>query len=111
MIPDHAERSARFVVARETAIVEGAVSEPATGMLQSLEPRSSLLQFLDPFSDGLGSVGSFRQIDNSWRSDLERRFTFDGVSNLYNVARPDYPDPLFDDVAALGHLKAGDTML
>jgi trans-aconitate methyltransferase len=31
---------------------------------------------------------------------MERRFTFDGVAALYDAARPDYPEALFEDVAA-----------
>jgi trans-aconitate methyltransferase len=42
---------------------------------------------------------------------LERRFTFSEVSDLYSVARPLYPDSLFDDVVATVDLEADDTIL
>jgi len=30
----------------------------------------------------------------------ERRFTFDKIASLYQSARPDYPEALFDDITA-----------
>ena len=42
---------------------------------------------------------------------MEQRFTFDGVANLYNNARPTYPDRLFDDVIAFAGLHDKDEIL
>jgi SAM-dependent methyltransferase len=42
---------------------------------------------------------------------MERRFTFDRVANLYDAARPSYPDALLDDIVAFAGLKPGDPVL
>ncbi|HEX3699687.1 MAG TPA: class I SAM-dependent methyltransferase [Phenylobacterium sp.] len=42
---------------------------------------------------------------------MELRATFDTVADLYDAARPGYPEPLFDDIAMAGHLAAGDPVL
>ncbi|WP_158818141.1 class I SAM-dependent methyltransferase [Methylocapsa sp. S129] len=42
---------------------------------------------------------------------MEQRFTFDKIASLYDAARPDYPDALFSDVAALANLGPGDAIL
>ncbi|MFK0163610.1 methyltransferase domain-containing protein [Rhizobium sp. NPDC090279] len=42
---------------------------------------------------------------------MEQRFTFDGVANLYDDARPTYPDALFDDVIAFAGLEDQDQIL
>lgn len=47
----------------------------------------------------------------NWRCILEQRFTFDGVANLYNSARPLYPDQLFMDVIDFARLEAVDAAL
>jgi SAM-dependent methyltransferase len=44
-------------------------------------------------------------------SRVEQRFTFDAIAALYDAARPDYPDALFSDVAALASLGSGDAIL
>jgi SAM-dependent methyltransferase len=44
-------------------------------------------------------------------SDIERRFTFNQVAQLYDAARPAYPDALFDDCIQEAGLKSGDRML
>lgn len=41
----------------------------------------------------------------------ELRSTFDEVAELYEEARPGYPDELFDDLAALGGLAPGSAVL
>jgi SAM-dependent methyltransferase len=44
--------------------------------------------------------------------DRERlRGTFESVAELYQRARPEYPDELFDELVALGGLAAGDRLL
>jgi SAM-dependent methyltransferase len=40
-----------------------------------------------------------------------RRASFDGVAELYDRARPGYPEPLFDDLVSLGRLPAGSRVL
>jgi SAM-dependent methyltransferase len=42
---------------------------------------------------------------------MEQRFTFDAIAALYDSARPDYPDALFADVAALAGLAPDDAIL
>jgi SAM-dependent methyltransferase len=42
---------------------------------------------------------------------VEQRFSFDGVADLYDAARPDYPAALFDDLTAAAGLRAGDPLL
>jgi trans-aconitate methyltransferase len=42
---------------------------------------------------------------------MERRFTFDGVAALYDAAHPDYPEALFEDVAAAAKLGDDDPVL
>ena len=42
---------------------------------------------------------------------MERRFTFDRVADLYDAARPSYPDALLDHIVAVAGLKAGDPVL
>jgi SAM-dependent methyltransferase len=42
---------------------------------------------------------------------LEQRFTFDGVAALYGDARPTYPEPVFDDIAAFAGLDGRDAVL
>jgi SAM-dependent methyltransferase len=44
-------------------------------------------------------------------SDVERRFTFNQVAQLYDAARPSYPDALFNDCIREAGLKSGDRML
>ena len=41
----------------------------------------------------------------------EQRFTFDDVAELYDRARPQYPQTLFDDVISLSRIRAGDRVL
>ena len=42
---------------------------------------------------------------------MEQRFTFDAIASLYDSARPDYPDALFADVAAIAGLAPDDRIL
>ncbi|TXI06755.1 MAG: class I SAM-dependent methyltransferase [Rhizobium sp.] len=42
---------------------------------------------------------------------MEQRFTFDGVANLYNTARPAYPNVLFADIVAFCRLETRDEIL
>lgn len=42
---------------------------------------------------------------------MEQRFTFDQVADLYDRARPGYPEALFDDVVAAAALSPGDPVL
>jgi ubiquinone/menaquinone biosynthesis C-methylase UbiE len=42
---------------------------------------------------------------------MERRFTFDRVADLYDAARPSYPDALLDHIVAFAGLKPGDPVL
>jgi ubiquinone/menaquinone biosynthesis C-methylase UbiE len=42
---------------------------------------------------------------------LRRRVTFNEIASLYDGARPDYPEALFDDVITLSGVPAGGTML
>jgi SAM-dependent methyltransferase len=42
---------------------------------------------------------------------MERRFAFDGVALLYDAARPDYPEALFEDVVSDTGLAKGDAIL
>jgi SAM-dependent methyltransferase len=42
---------------------------------------------------------------------LERRATFNRAAGLYQRARPEYPDALFDDLVALASLQPGDRLL
>jgi SAM-dependent methyltransferase len=42
---------------------------------------------------------------------MEQRFTFDKIASLYDAARPDYPDALFSDVAAIAALEPSDAIL
>jgi SAM-dependent methyltransferase len=42
---------------------------------------------------------------------MEQRFTFDAIAALYDAARPDYPDALFVDVAAIAGLAPDDSIL
>jgi SAM-dependent methyltransferase len=44
-------------------------------------------------------------------SDVEQRFTFNQVAQLYDAARPSYPAPLFDDCMKEAGLKSGERML
>jgi SAM-dependent methyltransferase len=44
-------------------------------------------------------------------SDVERRFTFNKVAELYSAARPSYPAALFDDCIKEAGLAPGDRML
>jgi 2-polyprenyl-3-methyl-5-hydroxy-6-metoxy-1,4-benzoquinol methylase len=47
-------------------------------------------------------------------SDRDReglRNTFNRAAGLYQRARPDYPDELFDDLVAVTRLAAGDRLL
>jgi trans-aconitate methyltransferase len=41
----------------------------------------------------------------------EQASTFGAIPPLYDTARPDYPEALFDDVVAAANLKAGDSVL
>jgi SAM-dependent methyltransferase len=41
----------------------------------------------------------------------EPRFTFDEVAELYDRARPQYPEVLFEDVLSLSHISTGDRVL
>jgi protein-L-isoaspartate O-methyltransferase len=51
----------------------------------------------------------------TWRpSDESReplRRTFDSAADLYDAARPEYPDELFDDLIELCRLEPGDRLL
>lgn len=42
---------------------------------------------------------------------MEQRFTFDRVAVLYDAARPDYPEALFDDVTVAANPGDDDTVL
>jgi len=42
---------------------------------------------------------------------MERRFLFDKVADLYDAARPGYPDALLDHVVAFAGLEPGDSIL
>lgn len=42
---------------------------------------------------------------------MEQRFTFDQIASTYRSARPDYPEPLIDDVLAYAGLKPDDRIL
>jgi SAM-dependent methyltransferase len=42
---------------------------------------------------------------------MEERFAFDQIANVYNVARPDYPEALIEDVVSYADLKQGDPIL
>jgi trans-aconitate methyltransferase len=42
---------------------------------------------------------------------IERRASFDSVAELYDAARPGYPDALYDDLIALAGLKPGASLL
>jgi len=44
-------------------------------------------------------------------SDVEQRFTFNQVAQLYDAARPSYPDAVFDDCISEAGLKSGERML
>jgi SAM-dependent methyltransferase len=51
----------------------------------------------------------------TWRPSDEKREplrrTFESTAELYDAARPDYPEELFDDLVELAHLEAGDRLL
>jgi SAM-dependent methyltransferase len=49
--------------------------------------------------------------DMAAQDRLRLRNTFDGAADLYDRARPDYPEQLFDDLAQLAELQAGDHLL
>jgi hypothetical protein len=42
---------------------------------------------------------------------MEQRLTFDAVATLYDAARPNYPEALFDDVVAAAGLNPDDAIL
>jgi SAM-dependent methyltransferase len=42
---------------------------------------------------------------------MEQRFTFDRIAELYDAARPDYPEALFADIAAVAALARDDAVL
>ncbi|HEV2533473.1 class I SAM-dependent methyltransferase [Phenylobacterium sp.] len=42
---------------------------------------------------------------------MELRATFDTVAEIYDAVRPGYPEPLFDDIAAMVGLGPGDPVL
>jgi SAM-dependent methyltransferase len=42
---------------------------------------------------------------------MERRFIFDRVADLYDAARPSYPDALFDHIVAFADLELSDPVL
>jgi SAM-dependent methyltransferase len=42
---------------------------------------------------------------------MEQRFAFDQVADVYQAARPDYPEALFDDVVSYADLRQGDKIL
>lgn len=42
---------------------------------------------------------------------MHERDTFDTVAEVYDAARPGYPEPLFDDIAAIAGLRRGDPVL
>ncbi|HTW33607.1 MAG TPA: class I SAM-dependent methyltransferase [Rhizomicrobium sp.] len=44
-------------------------------------------------------------------SDVEQRFTFNQVAQLYDAARPSYPEALFDDCIAAAALRPGEAIL
>jgi SAM-dependent methyltransferase len=47
--------------------------------------------------------------EKSRRGDAResRRYTFDQIATLYDRARPNYPEQLFDDLFVLGDLEPG----
>ena len=49
--------------------------------------------------------------DRAAQDRLRLRRTFDAAADRYDRARPDYPDQLFDDLAQLAGLEAGDHLL
>jgi ubiquinone/menaquinone biosynthesis C-methylase UbiE len=59
---------------------------------------------------GTALLGMFPAVVSKGRS-MERRFTFDKIANLYDAARPSYPDALLNDVVAFAGLKPGDPVL
>ena len=42
---------------------------------------------------------------------MEQRFAFDQVASVYKTARPDYPEPLIEDVVSFADLKRSDRIL
>jgi SAM-dependent methyltransferase len=42
---------------------------------------------------------------------MEQRFLFNQVADLYDAARPGYPEPLYDDVVAAAAASSGDLIL
>ena len=42
---------------------------------------------------------------------MEQRFQFDEIANLYEAARPGYPDALIEDVVSYADLKLNDRIL
>jgi SAM-dependent methyltransferase len=44
-------------------------------------------------------------------AQVEQRFQFDEIANLYEAARPGYPDALIEDVVAVADLKLNDGIL
>ena len=42
---------------------------------------------------------------------MERRFTFDAVAELYEAARPGYPEALVDRILQVANLRSGDAIL
>jgi SAM-dependent methyltransferase len=49
--------------------------------------------------------------DKAEQDRLRLRRTFDAAADRYDRARPDYPEPLFDDLAQLAGLQPGDHLL
>jgi 16S rRNA A1518/A1519 N6-dimethyltransferase RsmA/KsgA/DIM1 with predicted DNA glycosylase/AP lyase activity len=46
------------------------------------------------------------------RSDRDRlKITFDSAARLYQRARPDYPEELYDELVHLADLRSGDRLL
>lgn len=42
---------------------------------------------------------------------MEQRFTFDAIASLYDATRPNYPDALYQDIAAAAALAPGEAIL
>ena len=68
---------------------------------------------LQTASSSLGAKGRsltvFPQARSRHREPLRR--TFDTAADLYDTARPSYPEELFDDLVELARLEPGDRLL
>jgi SAM-dependent methyltransferase len=89
----------------------------ASGESQRRTPLDSLLtgvpespgQVLWAF--GFAGLGIFRDDRRVSETREPLRRTFDSAADLYEAARPSYPNELFDDLVELTKLKPGDRLL